>query len=259
MLFRSRGDDARVRSLLPEVHKLADKGLATINDLRKRIGRKRPIEGVGRDYLVQNLNKTASFAQDYVELLDKLQASKQATLPPKHEEFLGSLYRDLKEALEYVRELDLKEDADAVHRQVLLSALESALRLMEQKDSSNELGDDGQLLLLRYPMAHDMKPVLAWAPGNSADERVALAEVGQLHAAVVQAARDVQRFVAAGGTAGALQTVLLEAAEDHRRAERLLLARFTADRVEKVAKAAALALFEETDAAHRKEIGRAHV
>lgn len=247
----ARGDDARARALLPEVQKLAEKGLATINDLRKRIGRKRPIEGVGRDYLVQNLQTTAQFARDFVESLGKVGASKHAALPAKHEDFLKGLYRDLKAALEYVRQLDLTEDAAGVHRQVLLCALEAALSLMEQRAPVNGASEADQLLLLRYPLAHDMEPLLAWSPSKDADERVPIAEVGQLHAAVEQAARDLQRAGVSGGTSTTLQSLLLEAAEDHRRAERLLLARFIAERLEKVGRSVAASLSEANDAAYR--------
>ena len=99
-----RGQDERARKLIPEVLKLADKGLATISDLRKRVGRKKPIEGVGRDHMTSNLRVTSNFVQEFFEQLSRLESSKQDSLPPKHKEFLQGLYRELLAAKAYVSE-----------------------------------------------------------------------------------------------------------------------------------------------------------
>ncbi|QKI70657.1 RNaseH domain-containing protein [Achromobacter xylosoxidans] len=248
----ARGDDATVRSLLPEVQKLAGKGLATITDLRRQIGRRRPIEGVGRDYLVQNLKTTASFATEFVELLDKQRASKHASLPPKHQEFLSSLYRELKVAVNYVVELGLSDDTAAVHKQVLLSALHGAIGLMEQQPGEPTVSEEEQALLLRYPLARDLKPVLTWSPNNDVGNRVSLGEAGQLHAAVAHAIRELRRETSSEGKGTPLQRLLHEAASEHRDVERLIPARIIAERLDKQGRPLPATWTQITDQVYRE-------
>lgn len=246
----ARGDDAKVRAMLPEVQKLAGKGLATISDLRRRIGRRRPIEGVGRDYLVQNLRVTAAFIAEYVALLDRQKSSKQASLPPKHADFLSGLFRELKTALEYVAELDLADDA-AVNKQVLMSALTAAIDLMGQDVREGAVLEDEQVLLLRYPLGRDLKPMLAWSPSNDAANQVSLGEAGQLHSAVTQALASLRCGVTGEGRATGLQRLLVDAAEEHRVAQRLLPARMIAERLDRQGRPMASTWHEATDAIYR--------
>lgn len=247
----ARGDDAKVRAMLPEVQKLAGKGLATISDLRRRIGRRRPIEGVGRDYLVQNLRLTAAFIAEYVALLDKQTSSKQASLPAKHTDFLSRLFQELKVALEYVAELDLTDDAAAVHKQVLMSALTAAIDLMGQDVGESAVAEDEQALLLRYPLGRDLKPVLVWSPSNDAANQVALGEAGQLHFAVMQALGGLRRGLTGEGRTSGLQRILVDAAEEHRVAQRLLPARLIAERLDRQGRPMASTWHEATDAIYR--------
>lgn len=246
----ARGDEAKVRAFLPEVQKLAGKGLATITDLRRQIGRRRPIEGVGRDYLVQNLKTTANFAAEFIALLDRQRANKNLTLPPKHQEFLGGFFRELKAAIDYVADLDLPDDTGAVHKQVLLSALQTAIGLMEQPGAEPPLSVEEQALLLRYPLARDLKPVLAWSPSNDPGNRVSLAEPGQLHAAVTQALGELRRGSANEGKA--IQRLLVEAADEHRTAERLIPARLIAEKLDKQGKPLPPTWSEATDCLYRE-------
>lgn len=248
----ARGDDATARALLPEVQKLAGKGLATITDLRRQIGRRRPIEGVGRDYLVQNLKTTASFASEFVDLLDKQRASKHASLPPKHQEFLSGLYREFKVAVDYVVELGLSDDTAAVHKQVLLSALHGAIGLMEQQPGEPTVSEEEQLLLLRYPLARDLKPVLTWSPSNDAGNRVSLGDAGQLHAAVAHAIRELRCETSSEGKGTPLQRLLHEAASEHRDAERLIPARIIADLLDKQGRSLPTTWTQVTDQVYRE-------
>lgn len=248
----ARGDDAKVQAMLPEVQKLAGKGLATISDLRRKIGRRRPIEGVGRDHLVQNLRTTAQFACEYVALLERQKNSKQASLPPKHADFLSSLFRELQSALDYVSELELTEDAAAVHKQVLVSALRAAISLMGQDSQGTAVGEDEQALLLRYPLSRDLKPLLTWSPANDADIRVQIGEAGQLHTAVTQVLEDLSRGVVIEGKGTSLQRLLIDAAEEHRRAQHLLPARIIAERLERQGRPIAASWHEATDNVFRE-------
>ncbi|WP_448255142.1 RNaseH domain-containing protein [Ottowia oryzae] len=247
----ARGDDAKVRAMLPDVQKLAGKGLATIDDLRRKIGRRRPIEGVGRDYLVQNLRVTAAFTAEYVALLDKQKSSKQASLPPKHADFLSGLFRELKMALGYVADLDLAEDASAVHKQLLVSALTAAIDLMGQDAREGTVAEEEQVLLLRYPLGRDLKPVLTWSPSGDAANQVTLGEAGQLHSAVTQALASLRRGLPGEGRATGLQRLLVDAAEEHRVAQRLLPARIIAERLDRQGRPMASTWHEATDAVYR--------
>lgn len=247
----ARGDDAKVRAMLPEVQKLAGKGLATISDLRRKIDRRRPIEGVGREYLVRNLRTTADFAAEYVALLDRQKSSKHASLPPKHADFLSSLFRELRTALEYVTQLELTEDAAAVHKQVLVSALTAAIGLMGHEAPQAAVAEEEQALLLRYPLGRDLKPALTWSPANDAANRVSLGEAGQLHSAVTQALADLRRGVTGEGKATGLQRLLIDAAEEHRGAQRLVPARIIAERLERQGRPMASSWDEATDTIYR--------
>lgn len=248
----ARGDDAKVQAMLPEVQKLAGKGLATISDLRRKIGRRRPIEGVGRDHLVQNLRTTAEFAAEYVALLERAKNSKQASLPTKHADFLSSLFRELQAALGYVSELELTEDAAAVHKQVLVSALRAAISLMGQDSQDTAVGEEEHALLLRYPLSRDLKPLLTWSPANDAAIRVQLGEAGQLHTAVTQALEDLRRGVVTEGKGTNLQRLLIDAAEEHRRAQHLVPARIIAERLERQGRPFATPWHEATDSVFRE-------
>ncbi|HIV72931.1 MAG TPA: DUF3893 domain-containing protein [Candidatus Aquabacterium excrementipullorum] len=247
----ARGDDAKVRAMLPEVQKLAGKGLSTIGDLRRKIGRRRPIEGVGRDYLVQNLRTTADFAAEYVALLDKQRSSKQASLPPKHADFLSGLFRELKAALGYVAGLDLTEDTSAVHKQVLVSSLTAAIDLMDQEARGDTVAEEEQVLLLRYPLGRDLKPVLTWSPSSDEANQITLGEAGQLHSTVMQALASLRRGVTAEGKTTGLQRLLSEAAEEHRVAQRLLPARLIAERLDRQGRPMTSTWHDATDTIYR--------
>lgn len=247
----ARADDARVRAMLPEVQKLASKGLTTIGDLRRKIGRRRPIEGVGRDYLVQNLRATEKLATEYVALLDRQRTSMQATLPPKHADFLSSLFRELKAALEYVAGLDLPDEASAVHKQVLLSALSGAIDLMGQEEREGTIADEDQALLLRYPLGRDLKPVLTWSPSNDTTNQVGLGEAGLLHSGVTLALVSLRRGLPSEGRATGLQRLLIDAAEEHRDAQRLLPARLIAERLDRQGRPMPSTWSDATDKSYR--------
>ncbi|MBQ0942290.1 DUF3893 domain-containing protein [Ideonella sp. 4Y16] len=248
----ARGDDGRARKLLPEVHKLADKGLATISDMRKRVGRRRPVEGVGRDYLVDNLKTTSRFAHEFFELLDRLKAGKHEALPAKHVEFLSGLYRELLAARDYVNALGLPEGEASIHRRLLLCALDSALGLMEQRSSMSSLSEEDQLLVLQYPLAHDMRPALTWSPPNDPETSVPLADVSQLLAAVERVEHDSRADGAAPLQGAELQALLVDAATGHRRAERLLPARLIEERLGRISQTAATSVAAANDAARRE-------
>jgi len=247
----ARGDDIKVRGMLPEVQKLAGKGLATINDLRRKIGRRRPIEGVGRDYLVQNLRTTAAFVAEYVALLDTQKSSKQASLPPKHADFLSGLFQELKVALEYVSALELAEDAALVHKQVLVSSLTAAIELMGQEARESGVSEEEQALLLRYPLGRHLEPVLTWSPSNDAANQVAIGEAGQLHSAVTQALASLRRGTSGEGRITGVQRLLIDAAEEHRVAQRLLPTRMIAERLDRQGRPMASTWHETTDAIYR--------
>ncbi|MBL8345252.1 MAG: DUF3893 domain-containing protein [Rubrivivax sp.] len=248
----ARGDDARARRLLPEVQKLADKGLATITDMRKRIGRRRPIEGVGRDYMVGNLKTTSEFVHEFFAQLDRLKSAKQDTLPPKHEEFLRGLYRELQAAFAYVQDLDLGEGAAGLHRRVLLCAIERARALMEQRPRVSVVPDEDQLLLLQYPMAHDLKPATVWRLADESQTRVPLADIGQLVSAATLAERELR---ADGGPSGAeveLPALLVDAAAAHRSSGRLLPARLIEERLARSMKSLPSSVIADNDTARRE-------
>lgn len=247
----ARGQDARARELLPEVLKLADKGLATISDLRKRIGRRKPIEGVGRDYLVNNLKATAQFVQEYFEQLDRLEGSKQDSLPPKHKDFLQGLFRELQAAQAYVQALELDEGAPAVHRAVLLCALNRALALMSQAEDTVSVSEEDQLLLLEHPLGRDLQPTLSWRPTDDPATRVPVGDLAALVAATARAERDLRPRTGATST-GELPSLLLGAAKAHRAAERLLPARLIEDRLSKLAKSLLPGLVADNETAQRE-------
>lgn len=247
----ARGQDARARELLPEVLKLADKGLATISDLRKRIGRRKPIEGVGRDYLVNNLKATAQFVREYFEQLDRLEGSKQDSLPLKHKDFLQGLFRELQAARVYVQALELDEGAPAVHRAVLLCALDRAVALMNQTEDADAVSEEDQLLLLEHPLGRDLQPALSWRPTDDPATRVPVGELAALVAATARAERDLRPHMGTT-SAGELPSLLMGAAKAHRAAERLLPARLIEDRMSKLAKSSLPGLVAENETAQRE-------
>lgn len=239
----AKGSDDRARRLWAEVQKQADKGLASISDIRKRIGRRKPIEGVGRDCLVDNLKATASFIADFFAQLDRQQDSKRNSLPPKHEQFLQGLYRELQDAKKYVEDLAMGDGPQAIHRAIALEAIEQALRLMDQSAAPSVLTDEDQLLLLDHPMGRDLLPSLEWRLPDDPSTVVSVGDAVTLiesltHVAGLAEDTDIQKL-------------LVSAAASHRAAERLLPARLIEQRLAKSPRGQA-PVATENDAAQRE-------
>jgi D-alanine-D-alanine ligase-like ATP-grasp enzyme len=245
----AKGSDDRARRLWPEVLKQADKGLASVSDIRKRIGRRKPIEGKGRDYLVDNLKATAGFIEDFFALLDRQKDSKRNSLPPKHEQFLQTLYRDLQTAKNYVKALDLNDGPQAVQKVMALKALEQALRLMDQTAVPTTVADEDQLLLLEHPMGHDLQPSLEWEAPDDTTMRVFVSEPAALIESLDRAEGDLRgtdKFAAVD-----IHRLLVSAATEHRRAVRLLPARLIEQRLARSGKAPT-SMSTDNDAAQRE-------
>lgn len=246
----AKGNDDRARQLWPEVQKQADKGLASITDIRKRIGRRRPIEGAGRDCLVNNLDATAKFISEFLTQLDRQHDSKASSLPPKHEQLLHGLYRALLAARDYVQDLDLGEAGPrAVHQAIALKALEQALRLMDLTGASNPVSDEDQMLLLEFPIGRNLQPTLDWQASDDPGTCVRIGDAASLIESVARADAELQR-VRLSGTAG-VQKLLMDVAEDHRTAERLLPARLIEQRLAQNGKAP-VGLVADNDKAQRE-------
>lgn len=226
----AKGNDDRARRLWPEVKKQADKGLGSIADIRKRIGRRKPIEGAGRDCLVNNLEATAKFIGEFLAQLDRQQESKQHSLPPKHEQFLHGLYRELQAARDYVRALGMDEAGPkGVHRVIALKALEQALRLMDQTAAPSLVPDEDQLLLLEHPMGRDLLPTLDWQASDDPGTRVRVGDTAALIESVTRVDAELRRVRMSAG--GGIQKLLTDVAADHRTAERVLSARLIEQRL----------------------------
>lgn len=248
----SRGSDDAARKLLPEVRKYVDKMAGTLGDLRKRTGRRRAFEGPAREYLASNLEISVKFIEDFFDLLDRGQNVTSTDLPRNLVDFLVNLYKDLNEAMAYVRDLPFAHPIEIVHRELMVKVLSSVLNMMDDQAQPAGLTDEEQLLLLQLPLNADFRPTLSVHLEAENEGTALLTDPFSVFAEVDAIEDDLVEKQAVPGSK-ALVDLLERAAQRHRDSGRLFPARAIELRLPRQVVAAA---HSANEAAQRKQRGQ---
>jgi hypothetical protein len=256
-----RGSDAPLRKMMPELRKYVDKIAGTLSDLRKRTGRKRPLEGPHADKLAQNVATTIKFLENYLLLNERLGSVASNATPKPLRDFLDQLYERTQAAQEYLSEIastlagqdgERAEDGPLrLHMTLALQVLQSTLSLMDEQTPQAPVAENDQVLLMDVPMNSALQPV--WSVRLEADDQeaqlrdplVVIAEVGSVHEQLAHACQVRPQQT--------IEDLLVSAADVHRKNGELLAARAIEQRMRGASPQVLSQLQSATDAAHRKQ------
>jgi hypothetical protein len=257
----SRGADEPLRKMLPDLRKYVDKISATLADLRKRTGRKRPLEGPHADKLTQNIAATIKFFDGYLDLTDRLNSEANNDTPKPLREFLDQLHSKAQAAQSYLTEVerDLSASADdgnfggVLHLHVTLArqVLDATLSLMNEQPQPPRVADSDQMLLMDLPLNSLLEPV--WSVKlDEADQEtklrdplVVIAEVGSVQEQLAEASRARPQQT--------VEDLLVGAADLHRKNGEILAARAIEQRMRGAAPSILSQMQSANDGALRKQ------
>jgi hypothetical protein len=256
-----RGSDEALRKMLPDLRKYGEKISGTMADLRKHIGRKRPLEGPHADKLAHNVVTTIKFLENYLELSNRLNSETTGDTPKPLRDFLDQLHVRTQAAQSYLsgiaESLAVRHGESPENALLRLSAtlsqqvMQSTLALMNEQAPQTPVADNYQVLLMDVPLTSALQPV--WSvqlePEDDAaqllDPLVVIAEVGS-----------VQEQLASARGARPQQTIedlLAGAADMHRRNGEVLAARAIEQRMRGASPQLLSQMQSANDAAHRKQ------
>jgi hypothetical protein len=217
----ARGEDQKLPDAFREARKKFERPLVTIQDIAKRIGRRRPFDGVARGHITSNIEQTRAFIEEYLEAVNRANEP-QTPVPTNVRTVLQALYQDLSGAIEEVEHLPLGSPLSLMHRDLSLTALHELKRVFDCAEPSSAMTDTEQMLLLRLPLGIDLKPSLAEQIGNGGFKFAAVVEpfsaIEEIHS-LAHRLRDAGDEVYA---ASWLQKQLESAGDDHLKHGRLL-------------------------------------
>lgn len=256
----SRGSDEALRKLLPDLRKYLDKIAGTLGDLRKRTGRKRPLEGPHADKLAQNVATTIRFLENYLELSSRLNSESTSDTPKPLRDFLDQLHAQTLTSEAYLGEIagaltvgtgEYGEDCVLrLSATLAQQVLQSTLSLMNEQTPQAGVADNDQVLLMDFPLGSAMSPVwsvrleLEDTEATLRDPLAAIAEV-----------RSVQEQLANASQARPQQSIedmLVAAADMHRKNGAILAARAIEQRMRGASTQLLSQIQSANDAAHRK-------
>lgn len=265
-----RGADDHLRKMLPELRKYVEKTPGTLSDLRKRTGRKRPLEGPHAEKLAQNLAVSVKFLEDYLVLTGRLSQVATADTPRPQRDFLDQLYAKTQAAKEYLGQIqaDLAvEPAGGVglpealpagesrflrlHASLARQVMEATLDLMSEEVPTPPVAEDEQVLLMDAAIDSSLEPV--WSvqledEGTPAVFRDPLA--------ILMEVASVQQQLAAARQAKPQQKIedlLDRAADTHRQRGEILAARAIEQRMRNASPQVLSQMQSANDTAHRKQ------
>lgn len=173
-----RGADDHLRKMLPELRKYVEKTPGTLADLRKRTGRKRPLEGPHAEKLAQNLAASVKFVEDYLVLTGRLSQVATVDTPRPQRDFLDQLYAKTLAAKEYLSQIqaDLAIEPTGsaglpespplgesrflyLHATLARQVMEATLGLMSEEVPTPPLAEDEQVLLMDAAIDSSLEPV----------------------------------------------------------------------------------------------------
>ena len=262
-----RGADDHLRKMLPELRKYVEKTPGTLSDLRKRTGRKRPLEGPHAEKLAQNLAASVKFIEDYLVLTGRLSQVATVDTPRPQRDFLDQLYAKTQAAKEYLGQIqaDLAVDPAGglpatpasgeahfvrLHASLARQVMEATLGLMSEEVPTPPVAEDEQVLLMDAAIDSSLEPV--WSvkledegtPAVFRDPLAILMEVASVQQQLVTArqARPQQK----------IEDLLDRAADTHRQRGEILAARAIEQRMRNASPQVLSQMQSANETAHRK-------
>ncbi|HEX2831081.1 MAG TPA: RNaseH domain-containing protein [Burkholderiales bacterium] len=153
----ARGADGELVDAIADAEKSFATAVNAIDDLRRKIGRRQPIEGQARAHIVKNLRTTEEFIRLYQEAAARA-ANPQAEVPPNVRQFLQGLYRDIVTAVEFVCGMGFGQSVEILYRTLASHALFTIKAMFDCAEAAPALSNREQLLLLQLPMNSDLTP-----------------------------------------------------------------------------------------------------
>lgn len=256
-----RGSDEALWKMMPELRKYLDKISSTLNDLRKRTGRKRSLEGPHADKLAQNVGTTIKFLENYVDLTERLSSVSSNDTPKPLRDFLDHLYAKTQAAEEYLGEIthDLdgpvgeftKDGMLRLHVMLTRQVLQSTLSLMNEFPLQILVAESDQILLMDLPLNSALQPV--WSVRLEADDKE---ELLRDPLAVIAEVGSVEEQLANAHQIRPQQTIedmLVGAADAHRKNGEILAARAIEHRMRGTSSQMLSQIQSANDVAHRKQ------
>ena len=220
----ARGEDQEITSAFREASKRMAKPSVTINDLAKRIGRRRPIDGVARGHISANIERTKKFIEEYQEAVRRA-SGLQGPVATKARSVLQTLYESLQGAVAAVTCLHFDDALAQMYRELALTALLELKCMFDCTEPLRSMTDREQMLLLRLPIGLDVKPSM-W-PQEDASGEILPAAVDPL--TVIEEIESLARRLKDAGESCASEAWIKEqlerACEEHITQHRLLPAR----------------------------------
>jgi hypothetical protein len=262
-----RGADDHLRKMLPELRKYVEKTPGTLSDLRKRTGRKRPLEGPHAEKLAQNLAASVKFIEDYLVLTGRLSQVATVDTPRPQRDFLDQLYAKTQAAKEYLDQIqaDLTVEPAGglpttpvsgesrflrLHASLARQVMEATLGLMSEEVPNPPVAEDEQVLLMDAAIDSSLEPV--WSvqlgpegtPATLRDPLAVLMEVAGVQQQLVAArqAKPQQK----------IEDLLDRAADTHRQRGEILAARAIEQRMRNVSAQVLSQMQSHNETAHRK-------
>src|ERR1700730_4211897 len=134
------------------------------------MGRKRSIDGVGRDHIKGNIERTQQFIEEYREAVSRASGS-QTPVTGNARTILQSLYQDLYAAIEGVNGLVFQDARDRMYQRLAATALSELKCMFNCEEHEPLIGDAEQMLMLRLPLGIDLRPSL-WPQMDKAGNTV---------------------------------------------------------------------------------------
>lgn len=265
-----RGADDHLRKMLPELRKYVEKTPGTLADLRKRTGRKRPLEGPHAEKLAQNLAASVKFLEDYLVLTGRLSQVATVDTPRPQRDFLDQLYAKTQAAQEYLGQIQadlavepaggggLPESPPAgesrflrLHASLARQVMEATIGLMSEEVPTPPVAEDEQVLLMDAAIDSSLEPV--WSvqledegtPAVFRDPLAILMEVASVQQQLVAArqAKPQQK----------IEDLLDRAADTHRQRGEILAARAIEQRMRNASPQVLSQMQSANETAHRKQ------
>lgn len=263
-----RGADDLLRKMLPELRKYVEKTPGTLADLRKRTGRKRPLEGPHAEKLAQNLAASVKFIEDYLVLTGRLSQVATVDTPRPQRDFLDQLYAKTQAAKEYLGQIQADLTVEpagglpampmsgesrflSLHASLAHQVMEVTLGLMSEEVPIPPVAEDEQVLLMDAAIDSNLEPV--WSvqledegtPTVFRDPLAILMEVASVQQQLVAArqAKPQQK----------IEDLLDRAADTHRKHGEILAARAIEQRMRNASPQVLSKMQSDNETAHRKQ------
>lgn len=263
-----RGADDHLRKMMPELRKYVEKTPGTLSDLRKRTGRKRPLEGPHAEKLAQNLAASVKFLDDYLQLTSRLSQVATVDTPRPQRDFLDQLYAKTQAAKEYLGQIQADLEGEPaggleaaappsesrflrLHASLARQIMEATLGLMSEEVPTPPVAEDEQVLLMDAAIDSSLEPV--WSvqledegtPAVFRDPLAILMEVASVQQQLVAArqAKPQQK----------IEDLLDRAADTHRQRGEILAARAIEQRMRNASPQVLSQMQSANETAHRKQ------